>query len=67
MADRSNINSAQGLEGSNPGSLSLGPSRWKVYQLWLSNIIKGLFSLKNLHLPVNCIANIAFGQLPSFL
>lgn len=29
MADQSNISSAQGLKGSNPGSLSLGLTQWK--------------------------------------
>lgn len=56
-----NIISANDLDWSNPSTLSLHPSQSKAYQPWLCDIIKGLFSLKSPHLPVNCIANIAFG------
>lgn len=42
-------------------------STFQAHQAWLSDIIKDLFSLKSPKLPVNCIASIAFGWLPSFL
>lgn len=67
LTGRLNTVSAHGLPWSNPGTLSLLPSQWKAHQAWLSDIIKDLFSLKRPHLPVNCIANTAFGRLPSFL
>lgn len=49
MADRTKTSSVQDLEGSNPGPPSLRPqSAEGIPELWLSNTIKGLFSLKKI-------------------